>query len=113
MSSKLGMLLSLIFVAMFFLLGVDLLSLQFALSDLDAKSVNISYLINKKATLDESLIEYIETTYNVEFECQSTGTPMYGDVLDYTISQAYKPLIISKEEMVIKIKRYVVIGYYG
>ena len=39
MSSKIGTILSLIFVSMFFLLGVDLMCLQLTLSNLDAKSV--------------------------------------------------------------------------
>lgn len=113
MSSKIGLVLSFIFVAMFFLLGVDLLSLQFTLSDLDAKSINISYIINKNGTLDEQLIQEIENTYNVDFECLNNSNPVYGDVIDYTISQNYKPIIISKDEMTVKIKRYVIIGYYG
>lgn len=113
MSSKIGLVLSFVFIAMFFLLGVDLLTLQFALSDLDAKSVNISYIINKNATLNDEIINQIETTYNVDFECLNNSTPVYGDVLDYTISQKFKPIIISREEMTIKIKRYVIIGYYG
>ena len=113
MSSKIGLVLSFIFVAMFFLLGVDLLTLQFALSNLDAKSINISYLINKNATIDEELISYIESTYDVDFECHNETTPVYGDTLDYTISQTINPIIISKKEMKITIKRYVIIGYYG
>lgn len=113
MSSKIGLVLSFVFVAMFFLLGVDLLTLQFALSDLDAKSINISYLINKHATINDELITHIEQTYGVEFECLNNETPVYGDVLDYTISQTFKPIIISKEEMKLTIKRYVIIGYYG
>lgn len=113
MSSKVGLVLSFVFVAMFFLLGVDLLTLQFALSDLDAKSINISYLINKKAIIDDELITYIEQTYNVEFECLTNETPIYGDILDYTISQTFQPIIISKDEMKLTIKRYVIIGYYG
>ena len=113
MSSKLGLILSFIFVSLFFLLGIDLLTLQFALTDLDTKSINISYLISKKATLNEELITYIEETYNVDFECHNNETPIYGDVIDYTISSIYKPIIISKEEMKLTIKRYVIIGYYG
>lgn len=113
MSSKIGLILSLLFVALFFLLGVDLLCLQFTLSSLDAKSVNISYAIAEKGTIDEELITFIETTYDVEFECQSNCSPKFGDTVSYIISSDYKPIIISNETMNIKVKRYAIIGYFN
>lgn len=113
MASKIGLILSLLFVSMFFLLGVDLLCLQFTLSSLDAKSLNISYIISQKGTLDDALETYIEEKYDVEFECLNNCNPMYGDIVDYTISCEYSPIIISKQTMEIKVKRYAVIGYYG
>ena len=113
MSSKIGTILSLIFVSMFFLLGVDLMCLQLTLSNLDAKSVNISYAISQKGTIDDELINNIDQRYNVEFECLSNCSPMYGDVVDYIITSEYNPLIISNQVMRISIKRYAVIGFYG
>ena len=45
MSSKLGLILSMMFVIMFFLFGVDLICIQYVYSDLDAKSISISSVI--------------------------------------------------------------------
>ena len=113
MSSKIGTILSLIFVSIFFLFGVDLMCLQFTLSNLDAKSVNISYAISQKGTIDETLITQIEEKYDVEFECLSNCNPIYGDIVDYKINSEYKPIVISKDVMKVSVKRYAVIGYYG
>ena len=62
MSSKLGTILSSIFIVIAFLLGCDLMSIQFIYSDLDSKSINISYLISKNATFfDDEFTNYIES----------------------------------------------------
>ena len=59
MSYKIGLLLSSIFIVIFFAFGVDLLTIQFVFTDLDAKSTSISYLISKRGSLDEEFITYI------------------------------------------------------
>lgn len=113
MSSKLGLILSMLFVAMFFLFGVDLICIQFVFSDLDAKSISISYLISQHGGLDTEFIEEIETTYKVDFKCLNNCNPSFGDIVDYQISKDYSPLIISNEVMHITVYRSAAIGFYG
>ena len=113
MSSKLGLILSMLFVAMFFLFGVDLICIQFVFSDLDAKSISISYLISQHGGLDTEFIEEIETTYKVDFKCLNNCNPSFGDIVDYQISKDYSPLIISNEAMHITVYRSAAIGFYG
>ena len=50
MSSKIGTILSLIFVSIFFIFGIDLLTIQVAYANLDSKAISISYLISKRGT---------------------------------------------------------------
>ena len=52
MSYKVSFILSMVFVVMYFLFAGDMISLQFIYSDLDAKSVTISYLISENGTID-------------------------------------------------------------
>ena len=66
MSSKIGLILSMIFVAMFFVFGIDLICIQFIYSDLDAKSITISYLISQNGGLSSDLINEIEDTLSGE-----------------------------------------------
>lgn len=111
MSSKLGLILSMIFVTIFFAFGLDLIALQFIYSDLDAKSSAISYKISTYGTINESLKNKIESDYNVKFKCTNNCSPLFGDVVTYIISKNYRPIIIKSEAITISIKREAVIGY--
>ena len=114
MSSKIAFLLSMIFVGWFFALGMDMINIQFAISNLDSKSVTISYLISQYGTVDAQIEEEIENKYNVEFVCTDNCTPLYGEVVTYVISTNIKTLIVgSNKSMTISIKRTAVIGYYS
>ena len=113
MSYKIGLFLSMIFVAMFFLFGADMISLQSAYSLLDAKANNISYIISRNGEIDENFVNYIETTFNVDFICDINLAPEFGEKIYYEITTTYSPLIIGKEEMTISIKRMTIIGFYG
>ena len=101
-----------VFVVMFFLFAGDMISLQFIYSDLDAKSVTISYLISEKGKIDDQLIAYVESKYNINFVSADNYSPLFGDEVTYVISETYKPLVMSSEELNVSIKRTTVIGYY-
>lgn len=111
MSSKLGLVLSMIFVTMFFAFGLDLICIQFIYNDLDAKSIAISYKISQYGTVNESIKQNIEETFKVEFTCTGNCSPLFGDTVTYVISKQYKPMIIKQESMTISIERNAVIGY--
>ena len=113
MSYKIGLLLSMIFVALFFLFGADLISLQSAYSSLDAKANNISYLISRNGVIDNDFINYIEETFYVDFECDTNFNPTFGEKIIYTITTQYNPLVISNEEMTLSITRMTIVGFYG
>ncbi len=113
MSYKISFILSMVFVCMFFLFSGDMISLQFIYSDLDAKSVTISYLISDHGSLDDNFISYIEDKYSVEFVSADNYSPLFGDEVTYVIAKLYKPLIMSQDVMVVSIKRTTVIGYYN
>lgn len=102
-----------IFVVLFFALGVDTITIQYAYSDLDAKSVTISYLIAEHGNLEDSFIKNIEESYNVKFQCISNCSPLFGDSVEYIISTDIKPIIVSKETMEISLKRTAIIGFYN
>ena len=112
MSYKISFILSMIFVVMFFLFAGDLICLQYLYSDLDAKSITISYLISAHGGLDESFIANIENKYNIDFVTADNYSPLFGDEVTYVISTSYKPLIMSKDSMTISVQRTTVIGYY-
>lgn len=112
MSYKTGLILSLVFVIMFFVFAVDLISLQSIYTDLDSKAVAIGYLISQKGSIEQSFIDSLEEEFNVTFTCEENCTPRFKDVVKYKLAIEYNPLIISKEQMIIEIHRSTVIGYY-
>lgn len=113
MSYKIGLLLSLVFVTMFFLFGADLISIQGVYGMLDAKANNISYLISRTGLIDEDFKNYVQVTYAVDFDCPLNLSPKFGEEIIYTISTRYRPMIIDKKEMTIAISRMTVVGFYG
>lgn len=113
MSYKLGMILSMVMVVLFFLLGGDMLCLSSAYSNLDSTSVTISYVIAKSGRVDNEFINTLESKYNVNFVSISPTNPVRGDVVDFVISREYDPLIMSSSNITIISSRSTVIGYYG
>lgn len=113
MSYKIGLMLSMIFVTLFFLFGADLISIQSAYSMLDAKANNISYLISRTGVVDNDFINYVETTFQVDFTCPINLSPTFGQEVTYSIATTYRPLVISEDEMTISISRMTIVGFYG
>lgn len=113
MSYKIGLILSMVFVALFFMFGADLFTLNGVYSALDAKANNISYLISKNGYIDDEFIHYVEVTFSVAFDCPKNPSPIFGEKIIYQISTSYRPLVISNDEMTIAIKRMTIVGFYG
>ena len=113
MSSKLGLILSSIFVIIAFLFSFDVINIQFIYSDLDAKSVNITYLISRAPELDRQFWKGIYERYDVNIHCDKEGSTAFGEEINYELLQQFKPLIMSNENMTISIKRTAIVGYFG
>lgn len=112
MASKMGLILSFIFVSMFIALGVDLMLIQYQYSSLDSIAVNIGYLISKNGGVSDSLIYDIEQHYELNFTCTSNCSNTIGELLTFEIVRKYKPLIISDKPIYLKVSRATMIGYY-
>lgn len=113
MSSKISLILSMVFVVMFFLFGGDMISLQFAYSNLDATSVTIGHLISESYAVDNAFVTNVKAKYHIEFYLLNNDTPYFGDVVDYIIASKYKSIVLSDHEITLSIKRSSVVGYYN
>ena len=113
MSSKLGLMLSMIFVVMFLLLGGDMICLSASYSQLDSTSIVIGYVIAKSGRVDSEFISTLEEAYHVNFLTISPANPSTGDVVDFVIYRNYDPLIMSSEPIMLKASRSTILGYYG
>lgn len=113
MSHKISLILSMVFVVMFFLFAGDMISLQFAYSNLDATSVTIGHLISESYTVDQTFIQQVQKKYNITFILLHNETPYFGDVVDYVIRSEYKSIVLSDHTITLSIRRSSVVGYYN
>jgi len=113
MSSKMGVFLSSIFIIVAFLFSFDIINVQYIYADLDAKSVNITYLISRAPKLDRFFWADINERYDVIVGCNKTGATTFGEEIDFELSKTFQPLIMSNESMTVSIKRTAIVGYFG
>ena len=112
MSSKLGLLISLVFFAMFFALSIDTMCIQYYYSDLDSISVIIGYEISHLENITDENIRVLEEKHHVIISDISNKEPQFGDVVSYVLYKEYTPIIVANNPIPIKIERSTVIGYY-
>lgn len=112
MSSKIGLLLSLVFFALFFVLSIDVMCIQYCFSDLDSKSVMIGHELSMLEEIKNEDIHELEDKYHVVISNVSNTHPLFGDMIEYTLLKEYQPLIVSNEVMEIKVNRTTISGYY-
>lgn len=112
MGSKIGFILSLLFVAQLFAIVGDMMSIQFIYTDLDALSITVGTIISKEGKLSEQTIDLVKEQ-GAKIVQIGDSSSLIGSVFKYKISKNYDALIIDKETMEIAVTRSVVIGYYS
>lgn len=113
MSSKISLILSSIFIVIFFAFGIDLLNIQFAYTTLDSDNTIISYQISKRGALDPDFEAALEKKYNIEIECLTNRNPLFGEQIDYLLIKDINTLVLPNNIAEVKIKRSAVIGYFN
>ena len=113
MSSKIGLILSMLFMIAFLLLGGDMLCLSATYSTLDSNSISIGYLIAKTGRTDTEYLTYLEESFNVQFLSITPESPTSGDVVKFTIYKMFDPMLISSTPIRLTASRTTVVGYYG
>ena len=110
MSTKLGIMLSLIIFLQGFLMIFDLYNVQLINTQLVIGSNYVNSLILKKGGVDEEVEKYVEDVMNAKIYLDSSNFPGPGEQLTYTIVIKYKSIYTeSIQEM--SISRSVLFGY--
>ena len=112
MSSKIGLILSLVFVTIFFAFAADIINIQYQYSALDSISVNINYLLANSKGSSIAVDNYLEQNYaNIKFQA-ITSSVVLGEPFVYTLMVSYDPMFMNRGSIMdISIKRSVIIGY--
>ncbi|MFA5480824.1 MAG: hypothetical protein WC282_00330 [Bacilli bacterium] len=113
MASKLGLILSFLFVINVFILFGDLINIQIIYANLDAVSMTAGQLIVVNGGITHEVADYVAEYANGEIKCRNNCTPRFGDTYIYDVTTSYEAIIISDEPLIITITRSVVIGYYN
>ena len=113
MAYKLGLILSMLFLAQLFVFTGDLISIQIIYTNLDAVSVVAGNLISSRGTIDDEIINLVYEQSGGTIEALGDETPLYGAIYEYKISREYTPWVMSNSPMEIAVTRSVVIGYYA
>lgn len=113
MGSKLGFILSLLFLVQLFAMVGDLMSIQFIYTNLDAVSVTAGYLISTKGQITNEVIELVKNEANATIEQIGDSPALLGSTFEYRISKPYDAMIIDQKAIEIAVVRSVVIGYYN
>ena len=113
MAYKLGLLLSMLFLAQLFVFAGDLISIQMIYTNLDAVSVTAANLISSRGGIDDEIRNIVYSQSGGEIVAIGDETPLFGSVYEFQISREFSPWVISNGPMEITITRSVVIGYYS
>ncbi|MCR5079087.1 MAG: hypothetical protein K6B65_04125 [Bacilli bacterium] len=111
MASKLGLLLSSVFMIFVMLTVGDLMCLSTIRSGLDSLAVTVGYRLAKDGYYSPST-ETLITKYGATFKAITKSAPRVGDTYEFALSKEYKPLFMSKNTMVITVTHATIVGFY-
>ena len=111
MASKLGFILSLIFVIQLLLMTGDIAIIQAKQTQLQAFATTIGQRISLEGGLNQTMVDWA-TDEGFTLSCLRQCQPQFGDTLTYQLEVVLTPLIISNNPMSLRIVRHAVIGIY-
>lgn len=112
MGSKLGFILSLLFVVQLFALAADIICIQMIYTNLDAVSITAGYIISRNGEITDEVVELVSSEAGASIEQIGDTPSMIGATFKYRIYRTYKSLILQSDVTEIAVCRSVVVGYY-
>ena len=111
MGSKIGVILTMPFLFIAFLFGIDFVSLQLTYTSLDSISTTVSYRISKIGGIDDTIKDYVRDEICAEIEAVYPGRVYNkGSTYEYYLFKEFTPLFMSNSSKELRIKRFTVIG---
>ncbi|MCI1244438.1 MAG: hypothetical protein LKG11_00550 [Bacilli bacterium] len=110
MSSKLGFLLSLLFLVPVLAYMGDLYSLQLIHADLDAVALQAGYQISRSNGLTSAIEDYVKESSGASIKALSSEA-YFGAEYKFVVYKDYAPLIIQSQTMVVSVTREAILGY--
>lgn len=113
MGSKMGFILSLLFVAQLFVMATDFIAVQMIYTNLDAVSVSVGYIISKKGGITQEVVDLVHEEAGAEIEQIGDTPQMLGEIFQYRIFKEYQSFTLMNRVTEVAVVRSVMIGYYS
>ncbi len=111
MASKLGLMLSSVFIVFVLLTVGDLMCVSTIRSGLDSLAVTVGYRLAKDGYYSSDAANLI-SKYGATFTAITKSAPRVGDTYEFALSKEYTPLFMSKNTMVITVTHATIVGFY-
>ncbi|MCF0112942.1 MAG: hypothetical protein HUJ60_03095 [Bacilli bacterium] len=113
MSSKLGLLLSFVFVIYMMMFGADLAMIGSVSNYVDGVAMTVSQRLAYDGAFTKSTAEYIERSGCKFWAVTGSEYSLrVGDTFVFGVGKPYTPMFMTKSEMLISATRSCVIGFY-
>ena len=110
MANKMSLILSFIFISLAIALAGDIVAIQLAYVAMDDVSMSAGDMLSKEGNINK--VKEFVSSKNMEFVCDMSVSPMFGETYYYSITQKFRAIVMSNSELTLKIDRSTVIGYY-
>jgi hypothetical protein len=110
MGSKLGFLLSLMFLVQVLAYAGDMYSLQVIHADLDAVALQAGYQISRSNGLTPEIEAFVYDSAKAKIKSLSSEA-YFGAEYRFIVYKDYSPMIVSSQPMVVSVTREAILGY--
>lgn len=111
MAYKLGLMLSMVFLISVVLLGGDIIAVSSIHSSLDALSLVISRNIGKDGYVSSQSKTLVDD-HGARLIYEENRVPAVGESLTFLLQKEYATMVLSKDPLMITVKRTAIVGYY-
>jgi len=111
MGSSLGFLLSLFFSVQVMAYVGDLTVIQQIYGALNSAAITAGHIISLEGGISKYTREFVEKSAKAFIAPVDEEYQTVGKIYEYVVTRKYEPIILSRETMVLEVRRSVMIGY--
>ena len=111
MGSSLGFLLSLFFAVQAMAYVGDLTVIQQIYSALDSVAVTAGHIISLEGGISEHTRRFVMDNAKAYIYPIDKDYRAVGEIFEYIVTRKYEPIIMSRDTMILEVRRSVMIGY--
>ena len=111
MGSSLGFLLSLFFAVQVMAYVGDLTVIQQIYSAINSAAITAGHIISLDGFISDQTRRFVWDNAKADIVPVDKDYVTVGEIFEYVVTRKYEPIIMSRETMVLEVRRSVMIGY--